>query len=144
MTLFYAGRFSEGGYRLADSFGGGFVRQEDIHSPELAKWLSEAAVWEGERKPLQEDGSAVFSQLPEGLYLLTQSKSAQGFCQTAPFLIPIPCNGMWEITALPKMQQIYTESPKTGQHPAPILGAMGLVLSGMGLVACWDKIRKNR
>lgn len=144
VSLCYAGSPSEDGYRLTEFFGGGFVRREDAQSSDLAKWLSATAAGAGENQYLEEDGTAEFSGLHEGLYLLEQTRSARGFRCVAPFLIPVPCNGDWEVTALPKMQEIFTQSPKTGQHPAPIIGAMGLILSGMGLAACWDKIRKNR
>lgn len=143
VSLYHIGYPSQEGYRLSDSFGGGLIRREDIEFSDLAQWLSENVTWEGENQYLQEDGTAEFTDLREGLYLLVQTETVHGFLQAAPFLVPIPCNGMWEVTALPKMQELVTESPQTGQHPAPIIGAMGLVLSGMGLVVCLEKIRKK-
>jgi len=143
VSLYRVGVSMEEGYRLPDDLGGGLIRREDAQSPELAQWLAETVKNEGEKRYFPEGGTVEFSDLQEGLYLLTQSETEQDFLPAVPFLVPIPCNGVWEVTAHPKTQKIWTESPQTGQHPAPIIGAMGIVLSGMGLAVCLEKIRKK-
>ena len=142
VALQYAAEETQGDYRLTEAFGGGVIRREDVHGPELARWLSERA-GEGECLLLDADGNAVFDGLKAGLYLLTQTEAPDGWSCAAPVLIPMPLDGQWEVQAYPKTAVLLTESPKTGQHPAPLLGAMGLVLSGTGLYFCLEKLRKK-
>lgn len=133
----------EESYRLAENYGGGVIRQEDAFSPELAQWLSERRGSEGMRQCLDPEGRAVFSGLEEGLYMIVQTEAPEGWYCAAPFLVSVPLNGEWEILACPKLSLVMTESPGTGQHPAPLVGAMGLVLSGTGLYFCIEKLRKK-
>lgn len=130
-------------YKLGDTFGGGLIKGEDIQAPELAQWLAEAAGEEGIRRLLDADGTAEFSHLEQGLYLVVQTEPPEGYYAFSPFLIPMPYAGQWEVQANPKTRQLLTESPQTGQHPTPILAAMGLVLSGLGLAACVEKLRRK-
>lgn len=143
VILCRVGEDSSEDFRLVESFGGGIIRKEDVHSPELAQWLAERSGKDGTERLLDADGNAVFSNLRSGLYLVTQGEAAEGCCPIAPFLIPLPYEGQWEVQADPKTQRLLTESPRTGDHPAPVLAAMGLILSGMGLCICVEKIRKK-
>lgn len=143
VVLYWVGSPSGEDYRLAESFGGGLIRGEDVQSPELAQWLAGLAGEAGTARILDADAAAEFSRLEEGLYLLVQTQAPEGYYCVAPFLIPLPYEDQWRIQANPKTQQILTESPKTGQHPAPIIAAMGMVLSGLGLVFCAEKLRKK-
>lgn len=143
VTLYRVAETMEGGYRLAQTYGGGVIRQEDAQSADLAAWLAETAGGSGTSRLLDADGQTEFSDLEEGLYLLVQTAAPEGYCCAAPFLIPLPCQGQWTVQANPKTQRIETESPKTGEGPTPLLGAMGMVLSGMGLYFCAEKLRKK-
>ena len=143
VTLYPVGIPVENGYRLLESLGGGLVRQEDVQMADLAQWLEEKATEAGQTKYLRQDGTTEFEDLQTGLYLLIQTDTAEGFRKANPFLVPVPWNGSLDVTVLPSVQELWTESPKTGQHPAPLIGAMVMVLSGMGLVVCLDKIRKK-
>lgn len=143
VVLHYVAEPAQGGYRLTEALGGGIVRKEDAHSPDLAQWLEARTGEEGTAQFLDADGNAVFSELEEGLYLLTQTEAPEGCACAEPFLIPLPLDGQWEIQAYPKTTALLTESPRTGQHPAPLIGAMGLVLSGTGLYFCLEKLRKK-
>lgn len=143
LTLYWVGSPADGGYRLTETFGGGFIREEDIQSPELVQWLAETAHGIQIPRILDADGNAFYSALTEGLYLLEQTEAVNGFQRMSPFLVPIPCYGQWNVTAVPKVVRLPEESPKTGQHPAPIIGAMGMVLSGLALVMCADKFRRK-
>ena len=133
----------EENYRLADWFGGGVIRQEDANSPELAQWLAERAGESGEKRFLDADGCAEFDGLEGGLYLVVQTEAPENFDCSVPFLIQMPLNGSWDIQAQPKTARILTESPRTAQRPAPLFGAMGLILSGSGLCVCLEKLRKK-
>ena len=137
ILLRYVGQPASGGYRLTDECGGGIIRYEDADSPALAQWLLERAETMGVERFLNEDGVAEYENLPQGLYLLSQPQG-----NVDPFLIPMPYEGVWEFTVHPAAG-FYPESPKTGQHPAPLIGAMGMVLSGLGLAVCLEKIRKK-
>lgn len=142
VTLYKAGESVPGGYRLCDCFGGGFLAEEDAMSGALARYLAEEAGQEGTTRLLDADGCTEFTGLEEGLYLLVQSEETEGYYAMTPFLVALPYEGEWIVEAAPKMRRLPEEQPQTGQHPAPILAAMGLVLSGVGLVLCAD--RKHR
>lgn len=143
VMLFKAAQCVGQDYKLEEHYGGGLIKGEDIHAPELASWLAERTGEDGTRRMLDADGAADFSHLEEGLYLAVQTETPEGFLSFSPFLIPMPYDGQWEIQANPKTGQIMTESPRTGEHPSPLLGAMGLVLSGMALAVCAEKLRKK-
>lgn len=142
MTLYYVGKKVSDGYRLTEEFGGGIVKEEDAMSSYLSHWLAETAEG-GMPRILDADGSAEFSNLPEGLYLLVQSETAEGYYPIEPFLLTIPYDGRWYIQAYPKAERILTETPKTGQSILPYLGIFGMVFSGGGLVLCAASKRKK-
>ncbi len=129
------------GYVLTDVFGGGIIRGEDTQAPELATWLTETAAAKGQKRMLDADGCADFSNLEEGLYLIAPEDSGNG--NFSAFLVTLPMSGSWEVLAKPKTRELLTQSPKTSDHPAPIFAAMGLILSGMGLAVCAEKLRKK-
>lgn len=136
VVLQFVGQPSPDGYILTDSFGGGLIRYEDDRSSSLAQWLAEIPGGERLEPVADTQSGAEFKNLPEGLYLLKQES-------VRPVMIAIPSEGLWDLTVTPQKKMVAVESPKTGQHPAPIIGAMGLVLTGMGLVFCFEKIKKK-
>ena len=142
IALFHVGAPVSGGYRLENSFGGGLIKEEDVYSPRLAQWLVESAD-EGRYRILDADGSAEFSGLEEGLYLLTQTETEAGFYPIQPFLVTIPYRNEWHSQANPKVEPLTPEIPRTGQSPLPFLGLAGMILSGCGLVMSASKIRKK-
>lgn len=143
VTLFRVGVPAEDGYRIGDAFGGGFVRHEDALSPHLAQWLAQMEGEPGMSRILDADGSADFSHLEAGLYLLVQNGTVEDFFPVMPFLMMLPYEGQWNVQAYPYTQQVYTECPRTGQHPGPFLGALGMVVSGIGLAVCIGPIRRK-
>lgn len=130
-------------YRLLDAFGGGLIRGTDARKPELASWLAERTENAGLRRKQDADGDAVFSNLGEGLYLLVQTEVPESGTVFPPLLIPMPCAGQWTVLAELKTGRLLTESPQTGNLPMPLLGAMGLILSGMGIMTLVEKLRKK-
>ena len=140
VTLYRVGEPIPEGYRLAADFGGGIVRQEDAQSPYLAQWLAEMAGQQGMSRSL-EDGTAEFTRLEPGLYLLVQTETEDGYLAVKPFLVELPCQGQWNVHAYPKNQA--AELPATGQSPLPILGGIGMVLSSVGLALCAGRRRKK-
>ena len=141
VALYHAGTPVDGGYRLTEAFGGGFIKEEDAQSPHLAQWLAETAQ-EGRTLLLDADGSAEFSRLDAGLYLVKQTETAEGEEPTAPFLVVLPYYGQWNIEANPKTNAAL-EPPRTGQSPEPFLGAAGMFLSGSGLLACAGRRKRK-
>lgn len=143
VTLYRVGERFEDGYRITDTFGGGFVRHEDAFSPQLAQWLAQREGEPGMTRILDADGSASFSRLEEGLYLLIQNGTVEDFFPIMPFLMILPYEGQWNVEAYPFTQQVFTECPRTGQSPMPFLGAIGMVFSGVGLAVCAGRKRKR-
>jgi hypothetical protein len=130
-------------YRLTETFGSGLVKREDVVSDALAQWLAEIAIREEKSRILDADGSACFTGLQEGLYLLVQSEEIEGADPFAPMLILLPSGGAMQLVVFPQQRSVYSQCPQTGQPNTPILGAMGMILSGMGLLICLKRIRQK-
>lgn len=143
ITLYQVGTPVSDGYRITEGFGGGLVKAEDATSPHLAQWLAEMAGAVGKTVNLDVDGNVTFSNLEDGLYLIVQTERMDGFYPIRSFLMTLPSSGEREIRAYPKTEPIILENPQTGQPIAPLLGAMGLVASGVGLYLCVDSRRRK-
>ena len=133
----------------------------DIESPDLAGRL---AALEGKLTPVtsnpvtvDRDGSATFSNLTFGLYLVVQKTAASGYGKIAPFLVSVPYlyrdEYQYEVTSQPKTdleREVPTKPtspatpppssgggklPQTGQlwWPVPVLtcGGLGCIVVGL-------------
>lgn len=129
-------------YRLTEAFGGGVIREGEALSPALAKWLAETIDTEGWEKVLDNFGSAEYRELDEGLYLLVQTQRSTGYHTMEPMMVQIPCQMQWHVQAYPMMNEITL--PPTGQSGLPLLGAVGMALSGAGLLVCNRAMRRRR
>lgn len=143
VTLYQVGTKTGDGYRIAEGFGGGIVRQEDADSGKLAQWLAETAGESGLTMLLDADGSAFFSDLEEGLYILIQTERMDGFYPIYPVLLTVPHESEWNVEIYREPVPVVTEIPKTGQSPIPFLGILGMILSAAGLLLCAVKERKG-
>lgn len=143
LTLYQVGEEIEGGYRILEAFGGGAVEQEDALSPHFAKLLAGVDVQGGWSQTMDKENSAEFNYLPRGLYLLVQSQAEAGAAVVRPFLLSVPMDGQWYVRSYPDPQPIYLENPRTGQHPGPILGAVGMVVTGVALAVCAGSRRRK-
>lgn len=143
MSLYQVGKPVTDGYQIVEGFGGGIVRQEDAVSPLLAQWLAESAGETGWTVNLDVDGNVTFSNLEDGLYLILQTERMDGFHPVEPFLVEISPEAGRLVRVRPKTEPIIADNPQTGQPIAPLLGAMGLVASGVGLYLCVDSKRKK-
>lgn len=143
-TIYRIGMKVTDGYRIDENYGGGFVKESDAMSPHLAQWLSEAEGLSGKTILLDADGNAVFSQLGEGLYLIMQTERTDGFYPIQPFLMTIPCENRWNVVINTDPLPMVMESPSTGQDIAPVLGVIGMVMSGIGLYLCTGRGRRRR
>ncbi|MGM9550603.1 MAG: prealbumin-like fold domain-containing protein [Faecousia sp.] len=144
VTLYHAGVPAQGGYRLDEVFGGGLVRWGDLPSESLAPWLAEHVAAEGASLLLDADGSAEFPDLEPGLYLVKQHEAVAGYRTMEPFVVEVPYEDIWKITVLPKMEPITEEPPPTGQSAAPVIAAMVMFVSGLGLLGMTFGCRKTR
>jgi len=142
VTLYQVGNRVEEGYRIMESFGGGIIRLEDAGSDKLAQWLAETAGETGMTRLLDADGSAVFSELGEGLYILVQTERMDGFYPILPELLAVPNGEAWDIDIYKQPVPVVTEIPKTGQSPVPLFGILGMILSSAGLLLCSKMSRK--
>ncbi len=144
VTLYYVGAPSPEGYRVTEEFGGGLVKAGDALSSRLAQWMSQTTEENGIQRLLDADGQATFSHLSDGLYLLVQTQSMEGFYPIQPIMVTIPCQNAWTVVVEPTMRPIVVmDSPATGQAFSPLLAAMVMVLSGVGLFLCAEKQKKE-
>lgn len=144
LMLSYAGILYGGGLQLMPEFGGGFVTGEDMQSRLLVQWLEEQ-VCDGFTKQIAQDGTVMFSGLPEGVYLLTQKEAAPGAEAIAPMLVRIPEeDGTWlaQVSARRKGEEY--EIPQTGQPMTPVAAAMGMVISAFCIGIWYENWHKNR
>lgn len=142
VTLYQVGTKVTDGYRIAEGFGGGIVKEEDAASAKLAQWLAESAGETGTTLLLDADGNAVFPGLAEGLYMLIQTERMDGFYPILPILLTVPQAEQWDVQVIREPVPIVTEIPKTGQPAEPFLGILGMLLSATGLLMCRKKGRK--
>lgn len=143
ITLYQVGVPAGEGYRIVENFGSGFVRAEDTASQELALWLADAAGDFGWTINVDVEGDVTFFGLTDGLYLLLQTQRTDGFHPISPQLVTIPCSGAYQVHLNPATNPIICDNPQTGQPITPLLGAMGMVLSGVGLYLCLDRRKKK-
>ena len=130
------------GYRIEESWGGGFVRKEDATSPHLAQWLNTVEKQPGIRILLDADGNAVFSDLLPGLYLLEQTERTDGFYPIQPLLLTVSEEWGREMSIHLEPLPIVADAPPTGQNPMPFIGFLGLLISVTGLVFCTEWKRR--
>lgn len=143
ITLYHVGVPITGGYRISQGFGGGIIKQEDVQSVYLAQWLVESGGVNGKTIGMDVEGDVTFSNLEDGLYLVVQTQRMDGFYPILPFLVELSEGTGREIHAYPKTEPIMIDNPQTGDPMTPLLGAMGLVASGIGLYLCVDSKRKK-
>lgn len=154
-------------FTYTKAFSGCPFSLEKLSSRELAQELADyAADKKAEVKAEKKvsAGTARFSGLDLGLYLVTQDSPAEGYSRLAPFLVTIPLKDgsglVYDVDASPKAGTVTkdrepgtepgsepakpgeTTLPQTGQlwWPVPLLAAAGLALFVMG----WVKRRNDR
>ena len=140
----------------------------DIESPDLAGKLAklEKKLTPVTADPVtvDRDGSATFSNLTFGLYLVVQKTAASGYGKTAPFLVSVPYlyadEYQYDVTSQPKTdlkREVPTKPtspttkpttssgggkklPQTGQlwWPVPVLACAGLGCIAVGLFRRWE------
>lgn len=145
VTLYRVGEAVDGGYQLSTELADWIVEESEIFDVELAKWMAKNTTEEGISETISDSGTAEFTCLDAGVYLLVQTEAAPGHGAFSPFLVVLPMSGpQWEVTTCPKVDKLTGENPKTGTPPAPLLGAMGMVISGLGLAGCIERKKKKK
>ncbi len=139
VQLFRVGSAVAEGFQLTDGLANWIVKEEEGTNRELLNRLAEN-VEEGLCSTVEETG-AQFAGLTEGVYLITQREAAEGYDVFSPFLVQLPAGDSWEIAVRPQTVRD-SENPQTGDHPAPIIGAMGLGLSAAVLMVLVDERKK--
>ena len=156
LTLYPVGDVAEddGNYSfvLAESVRDSGVTLTDLEdaatAQALADYVSEHAI-NGRLQAIGSDGRVTFDHLPLGLYLMVQTKAADGYAPITPFLVSVPMleegSYLYDVDASPKMETMRkyppepvnpTETttqamlPQTGQlnWPVPVLTLAGLLL----------------
>lgn len=143
VTLYHVAKPCGKDYILSEYYGGGLIKSEDTSSSALAAWLAESMNGEGMHRILDADGAACYTGLEDGLYLLTQGEWDQQDEGFEPILVSIPHLGSRVIGIKPQVCQLLTESPKTGEHVSPLIGAMGIVVSSLAIAACFEKLKRK-
>ena len=142
LLLSYVGILCGDGLQLMPEFGGEFVSGEELQTMELLSRLEQQAQ-EGIQKQVGMDGTAMFSGLPEGVYLLTQRKPAPGGEAVMPLLVRIPEeDGTWLAQIIPRMKGY--DGPQTGEPMTPVIAAMGMVISAFGIGIWYENWHKGR
>ena len=139
VALYRVGSVVAEGFQLTDGLANWTVQEEERTSSILLNWL-EGNVKKGLMIPVGEDG-ACFSGLREGVYLIRQTEAPEGYQKFSPLLVQLPDSDSWEIIVRPQVIRD-TEIPETGDHPAPIIGAMGIGLSAAVLMVLVDERKK--
>lgn len=103
---------------------------------------------EGTTKQIDQNGTVMFDDIPLGVYLIVQQKSAKGYYNVKAFVVSVPIedeNGwIYDVDASPKMEKLKKATatsgkkenskiqklPQTGQMnwPIPLLACSGMIL----------------
>ena len=171
LRLYLVGKVEEddGNYafRLLDSLGGERLDQKALDSPDLTERLAENKVLstlDYRETVFGTDGIALFDKLTPGLYLLIQTKAADGFQLISPLLVSVPYYAdaesgyVYDVDASVKPavdREAETEPsttkepepflPQTGQlnWPVPVLAAFGLIFTACGVLLLLSDRRRR-
>ena len=141
VSVSLVGSRTEEGITLTDGLANWYVDEWDLQSEDWINWLAQHTENRKQSADIHPESGAVFENLAAGIYLVEQTQSSENHMPFASFFQSIPENGYWNLTVRPKL--IYAgEPPQTGDHPAPIIGAMGIGLSVAILMVLADQRKK--
>ena len=128
------------GFRITDGLADWIVSEQEVLSGSWTAWLEQQAK-DSVIRPVEQGTGAVFTDLPEGLYLVRQPQSAPEFMTFRPFLLSVPEGEQWEvIRQVPLIRN--AEAPLTGDRHVPLVGAMGIGFSVAALMVLADQRKK--
>lgn len=148
LTLHPVGQLTgESAAVLTGAFASSGVSLTDLHDPETAAQLADYARQQkitGVNQPVTQEGTVLFPDLQEGLYLIVQEETASGQLPICPFLAAIPEGENYAVEARPKTQsqpdptEPDSTTPETGDRSLwlmiPVVACM--VFSGIGAGLC--------
>ena len=109
----YTGDFTGCGVVLGDL-------SDSTLADRLAKYLPAVPAIAAQQN-VTEKGYADFAKLPQGLYLVVQTKASHGYEAIKPFLVSIPMpdgdNWIYDVDATPKVGATIPETPDTPDTP---------------------------
>lgn len=130
VCLYYVAEIQEKSleYCCTDEFALCGLSLKDLEDGSLPKDLSEFAEKQkitGVQKEIDENGTAVYEDLALGLYLVVQTKEAEGYYKINPFLIAVPMQekGQWiyDVCSQPKMETFPGSGyPTSSPNPIPV------------------------
>ena len=140
VSVVHVGEETSQGYALTDGLANWNVEAGELDDRQWIAWLAQHRRKEEIISSVGEEG-AVFEELDPGVYLIRCMEQINGNTSFLPFLMTVPSEGNWDLAANPKL--LYSgESPRTGDRPAPIIGAMGIGLSAAILMVLVDEHKK--
>ena len=106
-------------YAFTNGFENCGLKLDNLEDELLAEKLKAeiGASTVGVAQTIGADGTAGFSGLEEGIYLVVQTKAANGYEMFSPFLVSLPMreNGQWkyQMEAMPKIEVSVSGKPET-------------------------------
>lgn len=134
------GERTASGFRITDGLADWIVSEQEAFS---GSWIDclEKQGQPAMIRPVETESGALFPDMPDGLYLVRQPRSAPEFMAFRPFLLSIPEGEQWEvIREVPLIRD--GEVPLTGDRHVPLLGAMGIGFSVALLMVLTDQRKK--
>jgi len=140
-------------YTVEENFHGFSLNEIQLEPSKAADKLLEHILGkkqDGIVKDVNSSGSVLFPGLAEGIYLVAQKDTADGYLPIRPFFVFIPTHAdgttVYGITAYPKCMELSEgETPKTGDHMPPVFL---FLMSGWGILLVtfhlWRDRRKVR
>lgn len=119
-------------FKPVDALDGLISEFGDIQSPELAGTLTGYAAQKklgSKSAAIGQNGTAVFSELQLGLYLVVQDTAASGYEKTTPFLVSVPYlddgTYVYDVQSDPKTELEREVKPTTPTTPHSSSGSGG-------------------
>ena len=140
VSLCFVGTVEDDGYYLTDGLADWSMTSAELESGDWINWISQMNTGKRVVKGIGAEG-AVFTDLKQGIYLVEQLVWDPQYQPFEPFFLTVPEGETWDVYRAPRIARS-GESPKTGDHPAPIIGAMGIGLSVACLMVLVDKYNR--
>jgi len=141
VSLRHVGKETAAGLYLTDGLADWSVSEEELNSENWISWITQNHAGKQFIRKIEGEEGAVFSDLEQGIYFVEQVEWDSQYRPFEPFFLTIPEGENWDVCRAPGMVS-NGESPKTGDHPAPIIGAMGIGLSVACLMVLVDKYNR--
>ncbi len=133
------GRQAGNGIQVTDGLANWILKEDEILSEDWLDWVLQRSA--GEQEQQVTENGAVFSALKEGTYLVQDRSSGGAYSCFTPFLVSVSPEEGWNRLCRPPVIRM-EEAPGTSDHPAPIIGAMGIGFSVAVLMVLADGRKK--